>query len=95
MEGVACRLGCAPYYLAFVHLGVPVAHNMSRVSTWSSILDRFQTRLSGWKAKCHSFSGKFTLIKSVIGILGSHLMPIFSAPIFALNSLEALRARFC
>ncbi|KAL7599452.1 hypothetical protein Lser_V15G24065 [Lactuca serriola] len=93
VEFVASRLGCASKYLPFVHLGVHVGQNMARTSAWSIIEDRFRSRLSGWKAKSLSFGGRLTLIKSVLGSLGSYLMFVFMVPICILNSLEALRSR--
>ena len=67
---------------------------MNRVAAWSPILERFQGRLSGWKAKSISVRGRLTLVKSVLGSLGSYMMFIFLSPISVLASLEALRDRF-
>lgn len=69
--GVARSMGCASDSLPFIHLGVPVDQNMMRVSDWSSIIDRFWSRLVGCKAKCLSFGGCITLIKFILGSLGS------------------------
>ncbi|XP_023748340.1 uncharacterized protein LOC111896597 [Lactuca sativa] len=69
VEFVASRLVCTPDSLPFVHLGVPVGQNMSQVSVWSIIEDRFCSRLSGWKAKSLCIGGHLTLITSVLGIL--------------------------
>lgn len=87
-------MGCASDSLPFVRLGVPMGHNMSQVNVWSFILDRFWSRLSGWKAKCLSFRGWLTLLKSVLGSLGNYLVLIFLVPFSVLRYLEALRARY-
>ncbi|XP_023765317.1 uncharacterized protein LOC111913837 [Lactuca sativa] len=48
----AYMIGCAVSKLPFIHLGVPVGQNMSRISAWSPVFDRQATvrdRLTlGW-----------------------------------------------
>ncbi|XP_052625816.1 uncharacterized protein LOC128132862 [Lactuca sativa] len=48
----------------------------------------------GIPAKRLSVGGRLTLVKSVLGSLGSYLMSAFLAPISVLKVLESLRARF-
>ena len=47
VSSVADMIGCAVSKLPFIHRGVPVGQNMSRISAWSPVFDRFQSRLSG------------------------------------------------
>ncbi|XP_052623727.1 uncharacterized protein LOC128129070 [Lactuca sativa] len=47
----ARKVGCAPDSCPFIHLGVLAGQNMSRISAWSSVVDRFRSKLLGWKAK--------------------------------------------
>ena len=47
VSSVADIIGCAVSELPFIHLGVPVGQNMSRISVSSPVFDRFQSRLSG------------------------------------------------
>lgn len=91
---VADSISCGAVDLPFIHLGVPVGQTMTCVSAWSYVIDRFRTRLVGWKAKTLSFGGRLTIVKSVLGSLGSYLMSIFLVPMSVLTSLEALRAKF-
>ena len=67
---------------------------MSKISGWSPIVDAFRSKLSGWKVKTLSLGGRLSLIKSVLGSLGSYLMSIFMVPISVLMSLERLHSRF-
>lgn len=62
IEVVADRVRCMSNSLPFVHLNVPVGQNMAQVSAWSSIIDRFRSRLSGWKEKGMSFGGSLTFL---------------------------------
>ncbi|GJZ86448.1 cytochrome P450 [Tanacetum coccineum] len=47
--------------------GLPIGANMSRSANWFPLLDRFQKRLSSWKARSLSFGGRLTLSKPVLG----------------------------
>lgn len=67
---------------------------MSRVSVWDPILDRFWDKSSVWKAKCLSIGGVFTLLKSILGSLGSYLMFMFLMPLLVIRSLNLLKAMF-
>ena len=88
------RIGCVAADLLFIHLGVPVGYIVIRVSAWSHVFYRFRTRLAGLKVKTLYFGGRLTLVKSVLGSLGSYLMSIFLVPMSILTSLEAMRAKF-
>lgn len=66
---MADSIGCAPGAILFLHLGIPVGQNMSRISVLASIMDRFRSKLSTWKVKSLSFGGRLTLIKPVPGLL--------------------------
>ena len=94
VEHVARKIGCAPVKPPFVYLGIPVGQNMSRVQAWNTLRNRFITKLSRWKAKMLSIGGRLTLLKAVLGSVGSYLMSLFPVPTTVLKSLEALRARF-
>ena len=41
-----------------------------------------------------SIGGRLTLLKSVLGSVGSYLMLLFAVPTTVLKSFEALRTRF-
>ena len=94
IEHVAMETGCTATKPPFVYLGLPVGQNMTRIQAWKNIRDRFITKLSRWKAKMLSIGGRLTLLKSVLGSIGSYLMSVFGVPTTVLKSLEALRARF-
>ena len=81
---VAYHVGCRVDSIPFIHLGVPLGQNMVGVSAWSQVIERFRSRLAGWKTKRLSFGGYLTLRKSVLGGLGSYLMSIFSVPVIVI-----------
>ncbi|GKA29337.1 putative RNA-directed DNA polymerase, eukaryota, reverse transcriptase zinc-binding domain protein [Tanacetum coccineum] len=64
---MATSTGCAPGSLPFTYLGLPIGSNMNLISNWQPLIDRFQSRLSSWKANMLSIGGRLTLIKAVLG----------------------------
>lgn len=62
---MANRIGCAASTLLFSHLGILVDQAMTRTSSWVFVIDRFQSKLSNWNAKCLSFGGQLMLVKSM------------------------------
>nr|KAJ0194091.1 hypothetical protein LSAT_V11C800426490 [Lactuca sativa] len=89
-RSVYCSVGCIP----FMYLGIPVGAAMSRISQWSTLINKFQTRLSKWKASSLSFGGRLTLCKAVLGSLGTYLFSLYKAPVKIIHTLESYRRRF-
>ncbi|XP_071694267.1 uncharacterized mitochondrial protein AtMg00310-like [Rutidosis leptorrhynchoides] len=58
------------------------------------LIDRFNKRLSTWKANLLSIGGHLTLVKSVPGSIGNYLLSLFKCPEGVINALESLRAKF-
>nr|GEX25922.1 RNA-directed DNA polymerase, eukaryota, reverse transcriptase zinc-binding domain protein [Tanacetum cinerariifolium] len=58
------------------------------------VIDRFQSRLSSWKANLLSFGGRLTLIKSVLRSLSIYYFSIYRAPQTVLHDLERIRSNF-
>nr|GEZ52538.1 RNA-directed DNA polymerase, eukaryota, reverse transcriptase zinc-binding domain protein [Tanacetum cinerariifolium] len=51
-------------------------------------------RLTSWKAKTLFYGGRLTLLKSVLGTLGTYFFSLFIAPKGVINYLEKLRRNF-
>nr|GEV50418.1 reverse transcriptase domain, reverse transcriptase zinc-binding domain protein [Tanacetum cinerariifolium] len=85
-----CALGSFP----LTYLGLPIGSIMSIISNWKSLLDRFHSRLSSWKANYLSIGGRLTLIKAELGSLRIYFLSIFKVPKCVLNSLERICAMF-
>ncbi|GJX74801.1 hypothetical protein Tco_0313396 [Tanacetum coccineum] len=71
VPSMASNYGCASGSFPFTYLGLPIGSNMSLTSSWQVLLDKFQLKLSSWKANLLSIGGLHTLIKVVLGSLGS------------------------
>ncbi|KAJ0522407.1 putative RNA-directed DNA polymerase [Helianthus annuus] len=93
-SNLAYILGCQKGSFPFVYLGLSVGANMNRVASWKVIVDRFNAKLSLWKARLLSFAGRVTLIKSVLGTLANYYLSMFKAPSGVIKTLEGIRRRF-
>ncbi|GJY18325.1 putative RNA-directed DNA polymerase, eukaryota, reverse transcriptase zinc-binding domain protein [Tanacetum coccineum] len=88
LNSVASSIGCQPSHLPCIYLGIPIGANMSRLSNWSPLVERFQKRLSNWKSKSLSYGGRLTLLKSILGNLGVYFFSTFKAPTTIIKKLE-------
>lgn len=61
LELVARSFNCKIDTFPFNYLGLPVGASMERVAQWKPIIERFQSKLSRWKASTLSFGGKTDL----------------------------------
>nr|KAJ0209709.1 hypothetical protein LSAT_V11C400167150 [Lactuca sativa] len=78
----------------FIYLGLPVGASMGRTTHWKPIIEKFQVKLSRWKASTLSYGGRLTLCKAVLGSLGSFYFSLYRAPVKVIKSLERIRMRF-
>ncbi|KAJ0524308.1 hypothetical protein HanHA300_Chr09g0298961 [Helianthus annuus] len=62
---------------------------MSSIQGWHMIMDRFQKRLSRWKANMLSIDGRMVLLTSVLGALGVRLRTFWRQ--IGVNSIGVLK----
>nr|KAJ0190504.1 hypothetical protein LSAT_V11C800409410 [Lactuca sativa] len=84
------RLGCEHGNLPFIYIGIPIGSSMKRSNNWWPLVERFNSKLSMWKANCLLKGGRFTLCKYVLRSLGSYLFSIFRVPAKILVKLESI-----
>lgn len=65
-------LNCSVGEFPFIYLGTPVGCSMSQKSNWVSLIDKFNNKLSNWKARNLSFGGRHVLCKAVLSTMGSY-----------------------
>ncbi|GKF71593.1 putative RNA-directed DNA polymerase, eukaryota, reverse transcriptase zinc-binding domain protein, partial [Tanacetum coccineum] len=94
LHSTATSIRCLASQFPCTYLGLPIGANMSRCSNWMPLVERFQKRLSNWKAKSPSIGGRFTLIRSVLGSLGVYYFSTFKAPKMIINKLDGIRRKF-
>ncbi|GJT13200.1 hypothetical protein Tco_0860242 [Tanacetum coccineum] len=66
VNSLASMIGCLPSKFPCTYLGLPIGGNMSRCANWGILVDKFNERLSNWKAMSLSFWWKIYTIKSVL-----------------------------
>ncbi|XP_071727074.1 uncharacterized mitochondrial protein AtMg01250-like [Rutidosis leptorrhynchoides] len=59
---MACFFGCKVGTFPFIYLGLPIGSKMKKSSSWKPVIDKFEKRLSDWKACTMSFGGRLTLV---------------------------------
>jgi hypothetical protein len=68
------------YKCLVVMLGIPMHHRKLLNSEWRKIEERFEKKLSCWKAKKLCYGGRLPLINSVLSSLPLFMMPFFEIP---------------
>ncbi|GKC60368.1 hypothetical protein Tco_1087966, partial [Tanacetum coccineum] len=83
VSNMALVLGCGIAMLPMMYLGVLVGCNMRRCDYWKRIVQKFESKMSQWKATLLSAGGHLSLIKAVLASKAMGGLSIGS--IFALN----------
>nr|GEW26017.1 putative RNA-directed DNA polymerase, eukaryota, reverse transcriptase zinc-binding domain protein [Tanacetum cinerariifolium] len=61
------------------NIEVGLGMKMRSYDRWNEVVNRFRAKLSAWKAKSLSVSGRLTLVKSVLGSLPIYYLSLFRA----------------
>nr|GFB31261.1 RNA-directed DNA polymerase, eukaryota [Tanacetum cinerariifolium] len=80
-------IGCEALKIHFKYLGIMTGSNMNRLHTWDRVIEKVMARLSKWKAKALSISGRFILIPL-------YYFSLFKVPIGVLKRLKSCRSNF-
>nr|GEZ59139.1 RNA-directed DNA polymerase, eukaryota [Tanacetum cinerariifolium] len=94
VTAAASLIGCSILTAHFNYLGVNVGSNMSRITSWDDVISKVFSRLSKWKLKLLSISGRLSLVRSVLISVPLYHMSVFKVPIGVLNHLESIRRNF-
>ncbi|GJZ71543.1 putative RNA-directed DNA polymerase, eukaryota, reverse transcriptase zinc-binding domain protein [Tanacetum coccineum] len=94
VANMAKVIGCGAAKLPLKYLGIPIGCNMARVSNWNTIVQRFSSKLSEFKARLLSVGGRLSLIKSILENLPTYYMSIYMMPVSIQKELESMRNKF-
>ncbi|GJZ34073.1 hypothetical protein Tco_0579509 [Tanacetum coccineum] len=94
VSDMAYFIGCGAASFPMKYLGVRVGCTMARYSNWNTIIQKFSSKLSLWKAHLLSVGGRLSLIKSVLGHILTYYMSIYPMPSSIIKKLESMRNRF-
>ena len=76
------------------YLGVPLFFTSSRCKDLQPVKERLENKLSGWKSKNLSWSGRATLIKSVAQTIPAYHMSTIQFPKALCEQLDGVIRRF-
>ncbi|KAL7185375.1 hypothetical protein ACSBR2_027336 [Camellia fascicularis] len=76
------------------YLGCPIHHTRPSANSFSFIVEQIQNKLTGWKSKLLSLSGRVTLIKAVNSVIPKHVMQCNHIPKSVTNKIDKLNRDF-
>jgi hypothetical protein len=84
--------GCNKGTYPFRYLEIPMHHKQLLNSEWKKVEERFEQKLSCWKAKYLSYGGKLVLLNSVLSSLPMFMMSFFEIPKGVIKNLDHYRS---
>ncbi|XP_026400643.1 uncharacterized protein LOC113296559 [Papaver somniferum] len=75
------------------YLGLPILLGKSKTTSFESIKDAFNNRLSGWNSKLLNQPARTTMVRSVLNSIPSHYMSNFRLPKHTLQQLDPIQRR--
>jgi hypothetical protein len=94
VEDLASILGCSVASLPIKYLGLPLGAKYKDSNIWTSIIERMENRLTGWKRLYLSKGGRLTLINSTLSNLLTYFLYLFPILVGVTNRLEKLQRDF-
>ncbi|XP_028089245.1 uncharacterized protein LOC114289680 [Camellia sinensis] len=76
------------------YLGCPIFHNRPNRATYHFLVEKIQSKLSGWKSKLLSNAGRTTLIKAVNAAIPSYIMQCNYLLISTCKALDKINRDF-
>ncbi|XP_026411199.1 uncharacterized protein LOC113306484 [Papaver somniferum] len=82
--------GCLPT----TYLGLPLGDKYGGVAKWDKIIEKFLSKLAGWKKPLLSGAGKIQLIKNILASLPLYFMSLYEIPNSVIKKLEKIMKDF-
>ena len=76
------------------YLGMPILQKRINKNTFSDVVEKVVTRLSGWKGRFLSMVGRLTLTKAVLSSIPVHTMSVISLSKGTLEKLDRISRDF-
>ncbi|KAE8721931.1 pentatricopeptide repeat-containing protein [Hibiscus syriacus] len=90
----ANAIGCPVGHFPAEYLGLPLGAKRNSMMLWDPVVQKFHSKLAGWKAKTLSMAGRLVLLKAVLGSLPIYFMSLFKMPSSVSVKLNSIMARF-
>jgi len=76
------------------YLGMPILQKRINKATYGEVLEKVNSRLTGWKSRTLSLAGRITLTKAVLSSIPVHSMSSIILPASTLESLDKVSRTF-
>eukprot|EP00253_Pinus_taeda_P004859 PITA_04859 len=76
------------------YLGAPLLDSAQKNSSWTSLLERLEARLSLWTHRSLNMASRLVLIKAVLQSMPLYLFSILAAPKWVLKAIKKLQRNF-
>eukprot|EP00253_Pinus_taeda_P007598 PITA_07598 len=80
--------------LPSTYLGAPLIASNLKHSSWKSLLDKLEARLSSWTHRSLNMASRLALIKAILQAMPLYLFSILAAPKWVLKELKAIQRAF-
>ncbi|XP_070039414.1 uncharacterized protein [Nicotiana tomentosiformis] len=77
-----------------IYLGCPIFYTRKKMEYYEGLINKVLDKLQSRKGKLLSIGGRAVLITYVLQSMLIHLLPTVNPPIFVINKLQKLFARF-
>eukprot|EP00253_Pinus_taeda_P007163 PITA_07163 len=93
-RAIARILGFSIASLPSKYLGAPLLDSAQKHSSWTSLLERLEARLSLWTHRSLNMASRLVLIKAVLQSMPLYLFSILAAPKWVLKAIKNLQRNF-
>eukprot|EP00253_Pinus_taeda_P032540 PITA_32540 len=93
-RSIARILGFSIASLPSKYLGAPLLESTQKHSSWTSLLERLESRLLLWTHRSLNMASRLVLIKAVLQSMPLYLFSILAAPKWVLKAIKKLQRNF-
>lgn len=94
VETMANNLGCKLEKLPMRYLGLPLGVSCKSIKCWTPVNDKINQKLTIWRCKMLSKSGRVQLIKIILNSLPVYYLSVFKIPSAVENKIISLQRKF-
>lgn len=87
-------IGCQIESFLFTYMGFSLSPRSLHCKDWQAVIQRFESRLVGWKARLHSYEGRMVLCKSMLDNLPIYFLFILRILKMVAKKLKSIQANF-
>ncbi|GMI86725.1 hypothetical protein HRI_002341800 [Hibiscus trionum] len=87
---LGCSVGCFPSD----YLGLPLGIKRNSAGIWDPVVKKMHDTLASWKSSNLSFSGRLTMIKSVLCSIPIYYLSLFPVPSSVVKEFNRIMANF-